>query len=339
TPLAAPALVAAPVAAVELGDALFLVAPDHIAIQRGAAVTRVPPPDGAWAEAIAMPALDDAATWVVARTAAGTLWRITTGGDLVPIHDLLGLAPPIRSIASTAAGAAAGATAAFAMDHAIGVLHDRAHLAQFPLPDGPGALAVSPTRLAIRRADQLEVWDLGARHRARFTVPGLVAAGFAGDTLVAASRDAVFVEADHQLHRRAAPAPITGLAIAGARAWLATTAGLFRVDADRLTRADAPAADRVLGLAGGDLVTATARLSPARPDDDPRWIADVAPIFRRVCARCHAPPGDALDLSTAAAWRAHRAALERRVVETRSMPPAGTPISDADRAALAAWLR
>jgi mono/diheme cytochrome c family protein len=62
-------------------------------------------------------------------------------------------------------------------------------------------------------------------------------------------------------------------------------------------------------------------------------------VYRRVCAKCHAPSGDAIDLSTAAAWRDHRGDLRLRVVDTRTMPPAGTPISDADRQALATWLR
>jgi hypothetical protein len=45
-----------------------------------------------------------------------------------------------------------------------------------------------------------------------------------------------------------------------------------------------------------------------------------------------------LDLSTPAVWRDERAEIRRRVVVARSMPPAGTAISDADRAAIATWL-
>jgi mono/diheme cytochrome c family protein len=63
------------------------------------------------------------------------------------------------------------------------------------------------------------------------------------------------------------------------------------------------------------------------------------PIFERVCAKCHRPGGAArVDLSTVAAWRAERAELVHRVVETHTMPPAGTPLADAERRALTGWL-
>jgi mono/diheme cytochrome c family protein len=65
----------------------------------------------------------------------------------------------------------------------------------------------------------------------------------------------------------------------------------------------------------------------------------VAPVFQRVCAHCHLPGGDAgLDLSTPAAWAAERIEIERRVLVTRTMPPAGTELPDADRDSLAGWL-
>jgi mono/diheme cytochrome c family protein len=73
---------------------------------------------------------------------------------------------------------------------------------------------------------------------------------------------------------------------------------------------------------------------------DPRWRADVEPVFQRVCAHCHLPGGSAdLDLSTQAAWTAERGEIVRRVLVTRTMPPAGTELGETDRAALARWLR
>ena len=82
------------------------------------------------------------------------------------------------------------------------------------------------------------------------------------------------------------------------------------------------------------------RAAPGGMHDDPAWLAQVAPVFQRVCAHCHLPGGEAdFDLSTAAAWQADRAELVRRVLVTRTMPPAGTELSDADRAALEAWLQ
>jgi mono/diheme cytochrome c family protein len=70
-----------------------------------------------------------------------------------------------------------------------------------------------------------------------------------------------------------------------------------------------------------------------------RWQAQVAPVFQRVCAHCHLPDGEAgIDLSTVASWNRARGEIVHRVLETRTMPPAGTELSDADRNALAAWL-
>lgn len=328
-------------AAVEQAGTLYLFAPDRATIERGGAlIARIPAPDGAWAEAGTMPALDEPGTWVVARTAKGSLWRITTTGELEPIHDLLGLPPRVRSLA------AAGGTLGLALDDGVAVLRDRAHVQRFDSTREIGEIIAARDRIVLRRRDTFEVWDLAARRQAQLTVPGAIAAGFAQDRLVIATRDAVFLESPAspvgELHRLAVPG-LRQLAIAGARIWLATAAGVFVVDGDHLTRVADPA-EHLLGLSSGDAVSATPssliRLTIARPADDPRWAAEIAPIYQRVCARCHGPGGDAgVDLSTAAAWRAERTELVHRVVETRTMPPAGTSLSDADRATLAAWLR
>jgi mono/diheme cytochrome c family protein len=46
-----------------------------------------------------------------------------------------------------------------------------------------------------------------------------------------------------------------------------------------------------------------------------------------------------VDLSTAAAWLEGRDEIGERVLRRRTMPPAGRPLSEDDRAAIAAWLR
>jgi hypothetical protein len=77
----------------------------------------------------------------------------------------------------------------------------------------------------------------------------------------------------------------------------------------------------------------------AANDDELRWRAAVEPVVHRVCSRCRHPGGDGrVDLSTVAAWHVERGELIRRVVDTRTMPPAGTELEDADRRALAGWL-
>ena len=86
---------------------------------------------------------------------------------------------------------------------------------------------------------------------------------------------------------------------------------------------------------GGELQ----RYSLDRATADPRWTAEIAPVFQRVCSHCHLPGGDAgIDLSTPATWASERAEIVRRVLVTRTMPPAGTELLDRDRLALAGWL-
>ena len=69
------------------------------------------------------------------------------------------------------------------------------------------------------------------------------------------------------------------------------------------------------------------------------WQIHVAPVFARVCAHCHLPDGSSgVDLSTPAAWGDERAEIRKRVIATKTMPPAGTAMADADRAAIASWL-
>jgi uncharacterized membrane protein len=46
-----------------------------------------------------------------------------------------------------------------------------------------------------------------------------------------------------------------------------------------------------------------------------------------------------LELVERAQWEKARPRIEQRVVQERTMPPAGTPMTDVERAAIAAWAR
>jgi mono/diheme cytochrome c family protein len=358
TPIAQTALAAAgPVVGVaELGGALYVFAPDRVAIERAGQVERVvPAPGGGWREAATIAGLDGN-DWVIARGADGALWRITAAGDVEPIADRLGLPASARAIAAPGGGAiTAGLRLGIVLGDGIAVVRDPAHVDVFPLgAAAPRAMATSRDRVALERPGTLEVWDLARARQVRYAVPGLVWAGFLADprgTLVAATRDAIYLERDGGLDRLPAPAELRSVAVAGSRLWLVTARGVYVLERGRFaaTTVHAAATDQVFGLAGGDAVLASAaglaplarlaRLTIDRPDDDPRWQAEVRPIFERVCGRCHRPGGSAgVDLSSAAAWRAERGELVRRVVETRTMPPAGIPLGDAERQILARWL-
>ncbi|HEY0184868.1 MAG TPA: hypothetical protein VGC09_18865, partial [Rhodopila sp.] len=205
------------VAAVEQAGTLYLFAPERATIEHaGALVARIPAPDGAWAEAGTMPALDEPGTWVVARTAKGSVWRITTTGELEPIHDLLKLAPHVRSLA------AAGGTLGLTLDDGVAVLQHRDQLERFA-GDNLGEIIAGAGRVAIRRGPVVDVWDLAARRQARLTVPTAIAAGFTAPAtgrgrLIVATPEALFIEAPASpagaLHRLTSAAVNTGCVLA-----------------------------------------------------------------------------------------------------------------------------
>lgn len=327
------------VAIAEQPGTLYLFARDRATIQRnGTAVQVVVPPSGDWADAATIPALDGEGAWIVARTTTGELWRITASGDVESITDRLGLPARVRSIA------ASGSTVGIAVDDGVAILQDHAHVARFT--GETGDIIAGDRRIAIKNGGHIAVWDLAQQRRTEYVVPGTLAAGFvAGSKLAVATRDAVFVEDRDGLHRLAAPDAIRAATIAGPRLWLATERGLYMLADRAFVAADGPPAAHLFGLQSGDVLAAVphagiARLSLDHAIDDPVWAARVRPIFQRVCAKCHLPGGDAgVDLSTLASWRTERGELVHRVVETRTMPPDGTPLSDTDRATLEQWLK
>ncbi len=75
------------------------------------------------------------------------------------------------------------------------------------------------------------------------------------------------------------------------------------------------------------------------PTTDPAWATTLEPIFARNCAACHQPGGSSgVDLSSLAAWRTRKGDVLEQVVVTRSMPPNGRGMTDADREAIHAWI-
>jgi len=141
---------------------------------------------------------------------------------------------------------------------------------------------------------------------------------------------------------------VHGLAASGAHVWFADGRELGVVDGDHVaeTTGAGLAADAVLSpSASGDVwVLAGGQLQRfARVDAEPAlaatWNGTLSPIFARVCSSCHQPNGSSgTDLSTAEAWESEKQAIRDRVVVTKTMPPEGHVLSDADRKAIAAWV-
>jgi mono/diheme cytochrome c family protein len=140
---------------------------------------------------------------------------------------------------------------------------------------------------------------------------------------------------------------IHGLVASGDHVWFADGTQLGVVEADRISetngatiKSDASLAPSPSGdvwvIAGGGLqrfMRAEAEHALAV-----RWNEALGAVFARSCSACHLPGGaSGTDLSSPEAWESKRAEIHTRVVVSRTMPPEGHPLSDADRDAIRAW--
>jgi mono/diheme cytochrome c family protein len=161
---------------------------------------------------------------------------------------------------------------------------------------------------------------------------------------VVAAGGTVYAEDRGVLQRIPAPGDVQQLAVSGARVWLVARDRLFSLEHRALVEVlptlaaaahihRAPASDVWVSQAGTSI-----RYSLDAQATATDWQTAVRPVFQRACAKCHLPDGPAeLDLSTPEQWASH-ATLIHHMVDTEAMPPAGAPISAADRSALQRWL-
>jgi hypothetical protein len=316
----------------EVGDATIVLARERAVVVRGGAVAASIA--HGWRAGATIAALDGEGAWAVGVGDDGRLYRITLAGELEDITDRFG-------VAGVHAIAAAGTTTVFALPDGIAASTDGVHELRAQTT-APSVVAVSGSQIALGGPRGVEVWDL-AGHQAHTYPIAATAVAFVGGRLAVATRDAVFVEHDGTLARL--PITATQIAASNARLWILGDA-LYALEGTTLRRSTTtpPHGARLLASPNGDAFLASGtgidRISLDARVSDPAWQAAVAPVFARVCAHCHLPGGDAgIDLSTAASWRADRDELVRRVIVTRTMPPAGTDLSQADRDALARWLK
>jgi mono/diheme cytochrome c family protein len=321
----------------------------QLAIARGDVVTTLVPVDcGApcpahvWTSAASIPALDGDGRWIIATRFDGTLWRIRLDGEIEAIGSRFGLVKdPVRAVAS------AGTTVAVLLDRALLVTGDGVHVTRFELDTPHERLAAAQNRVALASDHAIDVWDLATNTQRTFHVddgrPAFLDADGAAPRLVVTSRHGVWLEHGGKLQPLDV-SDVAATAIAGTRLWLEIGKRIYILsDTSALDTTVASAGgEPMFGAPNGDVWVGAAglrRYALAAAAGDPMWRDKVQPVFERVCAHCHLPGGDAgVDLSTAASWTAEHDELIRRIVVTRSMPPAGTDLDDADRATLASWL-
>ncbi|WP_437673985.1 c-type cytochrome [Sorangium sp. So ce131] len=359
-----------PVRAVaDAGDRVVLFHDGAAAIFVNGALARVDRAPRRWVDAATLPAPDGSGTWIVGVDSQGQLLRLRGQGSFEPVSDRYGL----ERAALRAARDLGGGGAAFALDGEIAVA-DGAVVTRYAT--GPlAAFAAGGGRVAFV-ADGLHTLDAATRVVRRYSLhadaagpsgPGgaapLLAVTGAGALL--AATPAALYEADGAgvLHvRLRASAALHGLAVSGERVWFADGGELGALDEDgaRATRgARLPRDGRLIGSPSGDVwllaAGALRRFAAAQGADAaggagvdaarravaggaPAW-DDLEPVFARACARCHGPRGEGgVDLSTRAAWTALRDAIGRRVIDERTMPPPGHPLSEADRARIRAFV-
>jgi mono/diheme cytochrome c family protein len=219
-------------------------------------------------------------------------------------------------------------------------------------PSSPGTGEVAARSAPVGDAPHLITPNLDppparAPHRLRYDVAARAIAIDGAGTLFVATRRAVYRADGPLLHLLyLADHDLRWLCAAGPRVWFADGDTLLSADETLAVAQGAPARPAPLAPAGDGSLWLLDQRRPTRlvaaraSAAEERWLADVRPVFTRACAACHRPEGKSgVDLSTAAAWMDTREELRQRVLLRRTMPPAGRPISEDDRATIAAWLR
>jgi mono/diheme cytochrome c family protein len=298
-----------------------------------------------WVDAGAVSATDGSGQWIVGARGNGHLYRLRNQSTFEDVSGRYGLG----------AFAARGATSlgpgftGFLLDGEIAIAdgHQVARYGSAKMTDfaGGGGFAVGVAH------DSLYVVNAAQKTATTFALPDVThaALGPSGRVYATTSR-AVYAANDKgelALVYESDDDTIHGLVASGPHVWFADGSELGVVDGDNVaetTGVHVAVDAKLAASASGDVwvVGAGGLQRFARADSGPSptamWTATLSPIFARACASCHMPNGvSGTDLSTPAAWQSERPRIRERVVVTKTMPPQGHPISDADRAAIQAW--
>jgi len=324
-------------AVAEADDVVAVFSDRGVVVLAGGAELAVDASVTRWVSATNIPAADGNGTWMVGVDADGLVYRVRDRRRLELVSPRWGLAKErVRDVVGLGQG-----RVAFALSAGL-ALADGDKVARYDYAFG--AIAGGAGHGVGLETGSVHVFDPFHGVDRRFAVPEArsVAIDDRG-RLVVANDHAIWSETDGRLalRYRATLGPLHGLASAGERVWFAEGNELGVVDGEKVaasTAAKLPANARLVGSASGD-VWALAdgqllRFSSAKGAST--FDAQVAPIARRVCGQCHGP-GTMLELVTKANWETMRANIEERVVKSKTMPPAGTTLTESERAAIAAW--
>jgi hypothetical protein len=334
-----------PVRAVaDAGDTVVVFGDGQATILAGGAVVAVDHSVARWTAAGVVPAADGNGTWIVGVDGDGRVLRLRNSSAFEGVSDRWGLARD-RVLGLTTIGPA---IAGFLLSGEVAVA-DGQRVTRYTT--GPRQGLLGGGGRAAFLGDPVRAFDPRGHAARAFSLPEPASLAAMSDDgrLFAATRDAVYGEDDRgdlALRFEATDPGIHGLVAAGKRLWFADGAELGTIEnggVRETTGARIAPTARLVGSPSGDVWTITAdrdllRFS-AESGAGSGWDEAIAPVLQRSCGDCHDPGGSAgLDLSTRDAWTAHRVAIQRRVLDERSMPPTGHALADADREAIRLWL-
>ena len=286
--------------------------------------------------------------WVVGVDGDGHLHRMYAMSVMEPISDRYGFGAD----AVTALAPMGGRYAAFASDRIVAVA-DSTQVIRYDL--AVSSFAAGGGLIVGAVGDNVRIGRPSNMNWGWYAVPGLslVALDRTG-RIYAATRHALYVEDDaHRLvvRYRNDTAEIRAIAASGPRVWFSVGTELGTIESGVLSITTAlalPAQTGLIGSPSGDVWALTAgrltryRTTPVVLSDRDLWEANVAPVYARLCVRCHANsmPVSGISLSTYESWESRRADIYRRVIlrpMMGAMPPVAADLNPADREAIRVW--
>jgi mono/diheme cytochrome c family protein len=314
-----------------------------VRVLAGGALAEQDPSVKSWRAAALIPAADGPGAWVAGLDGQGKLHRLVNLASLEPISDRYGLAS--EEILALAADTSA---VAFALSTGVAVASGET-VDRFAL-GAVSAVAVRGKQVAAVLPSTVVLLDVSKKNGVSFDLQGATFTYLDGDgklfvltpTALLGQERAGDSEPLRELH---AGSGLSGLVEAGGRLWFREGGELGTYLAGSVARTSglklssgalaAASSGGVWALGGGE--PQRFALGGASPDEK-QWQVAVQPAFARACSKCHLPGGTGgKDLSTYASWVALRKTINSRVVVKKDMPPAGNPMTDEDRDAVAAW--
>jgi len=299
-----------------------------------------------WVRADTIIGPDGSATWIVAVNAKGRLYHVRGRTQFEDVSERYGLGQhKVRDAAAIGTG-----WVGFLLDNELALADDK-RVTRYGVPrftelNGGGGFGVGVSKDSV--------FTFTARHRAvrTFALPNATHAVLnpEGRLFATTARGVYATNTAHDLvlMYETKTESIHGLVASAEHIWFAIGDELGVVDGNTvsLTKgAKIPPDAKLLASTTGDVwvlsktgaLTRYARVDP-EPEVAKAWHTSLSTVFARSCASCHQANGPAgVDLSNAEAWHSHRTAIRERVIVSRTMPPQGHELTDADRAAVKAW--